>query len=610
MRLFQQLIQRIPLTTTILVMLVMLSGSLLLPQSPLRHGELIDADDYTHLLQAQQLLDGGGWYNTVIARMDPFRGTEVHYARIVDGTLAAFLWLADFALPRADAFLFVATVMPCLLLLLFGAGFLWAMRPLLPGEQASYAIFFLLCAEFLILQFQPGRVDHHAWQVALMVWILGAAFRFLHTPQKTYAFLLGGLAATSLAISVETLPWLLFILGMLGVVCALRDDGRQASQQFFLLCASMAAGATGYMLLLWPPDEFFTIRFTSFAFPQLCLTYMATLVAFGIAQAQTKTRRIAALIAYGTLAAIVYFIGAFPQWLGGPYGGENQAFKDLVLPNVSEASPLFLSGYHWAGVMAHIIIPLAGMMGVALQLRKKTHILPASLVGLLLIISFLAAGLFQTRIMIFCNVFGLMGVALLLANVPRRFLLPIVAALPLLAVIIPYSVRGDSFSGILTQFVLKKTAQPCDLRPVVAALNGNELSRAPLNIATSFDDATPLLLHTSHAIFAAPYDVSRGNRLIYRLFREQDETTIKQLMNANKIGAVLVCRALPEMYRVNPQLYGRPPRDAAELQQWLTQSGFAERLVFGNYPGWLTPVTLPPESNYRLYTVKQSLRVE
>jgi len=54
-------------------------------------------------------------------------------------------------------------------------------------------------------QFQPGRIDHHAPQIALLVFVIGASLAALDGSRARFAALAGALTALSLAISIENL---------------------------------------------------------------------------------------------------------------------------------------------------------------------------------------------------------------------------------------------------------------------------------------------------------------------------------------------------------------------------------------------------------------------
>ena len=161
-----------------------------------------DVDDALRLVQVRDLLAGQGWYDLHQYRLTPPEGTLMHWSRLVDLPLAAAIGLLSLVMPVGDAEFLAAVAVPLLLLLgtmLFVGDLVWHRLGRLPAVLTLLAF---VLVPVLPGQFQPMRIDHHAWQVLSVAAALWAIFR--KDPQRGGA--IAGLAmAAGLMISLETI---------------------------------------------------------------------------------------------------------------------------------------------------------------------------------------------------------------------------------------------------------------------------------------------------------------------------------------------------------------------------------------------------------------------
>ncbi|HEX7760276.1 MAG TPA: hypothetical protein VF459_12285, partial [Caulobacteraceae bacterium] len=126
-----------------------------------------DTDDAMRLVRVRELLAGAGWYDQWTDRLQPPHGLFMHWSRLLDGGLAAVIWLARLAVSPATAELAVRFIWP-LLWIGPAVGCALVMARRLGGGAAVFVCALLLIADMqLYSQFKPGRVDHHNVQIVM-----------------------------------------------------------------------------------------------------------------------------------------------------------------------------------------------------------------------------------------------------------------------------------------------------------------------------------------------------------------------------------------------------------------------------------------------------------
>ena len=166
---------------------------------------LAGTDDDTRILRVRALLDGAGWYDDRLTRIDPPEGAELHWSRLPDlpiaGTILALTpWIGEAAATRT-----AAIAVPMALGLGFLMALTWAIRPLVARQYAAAAAM----AGVTLVGFQsfwPGRVDHHGWMMIAFAITLGALLRTAaRTPGTRAAHTVAGAAmAVGLVATAET----------------------------------------------------------------------------------------------------------------------------------------------------------------------------------------------------------------------------------------------------------------------------------------------------------------------------------------------------------------------------------------------------------------------
>ena len=315
-----------------------------------------DPDSVMRLVEVRDLLGGQGWFDMVQHRMDPPQGTLMHWSRLVDAPLAAIILAGD-ALAGAGESI-ALTIWPLLMLLGYLAGCVHAATALGGRRAALPALLVAFGAYQPLLAFQPGVIDHHNVQQALLLLVVALALR-MDTGAR-FAAAAGAGCALMLAIGLETLPYVAVLTAVVAVRWALHPQAGRATAGF---AAAFALAAPALMLATGAP----ALRT---ACETLSWTYCAPALVGGLGLAALaasgacpggSTGRLAALACLA-LAAGAVFLAIAPECRFGPYGFLGDELNRVFLGQVAEAKPISAIFRHDpAEAMAAVLAPLVAV---------------------------------------------------------------------------------------------------------------------------------------------------------------------------------------------------------------------------------------------------------
>lgn len=182
-------------------------AALLLGRTLLQPDRLLlgDGDDAMRMVSALDLLHGQAWTDLMQHRDNTPHGTSMHWSHLIDAPLALIMALAQPFVGDAAPDV-AAMVWPVLLMLPLMFLTAAVIRRLVPQGETFTAIVLPVLTLAIVVEFLPGRPDHHNVQILLSLTTLLALL-------VGRATVLGGAAAgfaiaTSLAIGMETLLFL------------------------------------------------------------------------------------------------------------------------------------------------------------------------------------------------------------------------------------------------------------------------------------------------------------------------------------------------------------------------------------------------------------------
>lgn len=173
-------------------------------------------DDMLRLAQVRDLIAGHGWFDLSQHRIDGQGGDAArHWSRLVDIPLAASILILRPLLgqPLAETVTLVAVpllTLGCALLLI--GRIAWRM---FDEEVAGLACLVTALSVPVITQLRPMRIDHHGWQIVLVLLTVNC---LMARSQRLGGWCAGVAIAAGLSISIESLP----LAGVMVALIALR----------------------------------------------------------------------------------------------------------------------------------------------------------------------------------------------------------------------------------------------------------------------------------------------------------------------------------------------------------------------------------------------------
>jgi hypothetical protein len=557
-------------------------------------GEFFDSDDAMRAVQLRDLLAGQGWFDLTAHRVDPPAGLLMHWTRIVDVPLAALdlffrLFLAPEMAERATRLVFPFACLAALFALAARAARVLEGEPegsrskgramdrepsgSLYSAAAILAIGLVFLSAPSLGQFAPGRIDHHAPQIVLLMATLLFFARGLDpaTPRA----MLGAAAAMALsvAISLENLPF--FIAPLAAAASLLVVEGARARARvacfalglmiFFPACFVMVVAPSRYGVLAC--DAFSAVHLMAF------LIGAAGLGALAIAAPRLATLRGRALgVALIGAAALASVLLTAPACLGNPLGGLDPLLRALWLSHVTEAKPLAAFADDPATLAATALPVLLGLAAALCLAWRARGVARWRWAATSVAIAFgLAAALWQIRVFSSVTPLAMVALACAVAAATRplgyspllRSLAASVAALAVSPLGLALALQSD-----------RDEAPRASKRACLEAAAFSPLADlAPGRVVAPIDMGAHLLAFTPHSVFAAPYHRNnRGDRLAVDAFLAPPEEA-ERLLRAAGADLVLWCGG---------------GETAAALE---ARAGLAAALARGEAPSWLTEIS-------------------
>lgn len=548
-----------------------------------------DPDDALRLVQVRDFLAGQGWFDVSQHRINPPAGGPMHWSRLLDLPIAGFIALLRPALGNHGAEVVACAAMPLLTLGLLCGIMFSALRSLLGKARAIVAVV-LLCTSFSILvQATPLRIDHHAWQIAMAALMMAG---ILHRRPECGGMIAGAAMAMWLHISSEGLPY----AALAGAVLTLRYAVRPTEWPRLSRYAWTLALASAALLMLTKGVAGSLVSYCDALSPVYLLPIalvgpLLWLARWQIPQTTTLLRALPSALA--GLAAAALFLRSAGPCLAGPFATLDPLVYQFWYRGVLEGLPIWDQE---PVIRAIILLPaLVGIVGTALALRaaKEPRARLNWLSLLLLAAGGLAIAIMVMRAMAVAHLFALGGTAWLISTLYTRSrafpsMLARLACVALLCALSPAGLAALSSVALTpaapaTKGPLRKV--PCSTPEQLAAL-------ARLPRATFFapiDLGPDILAKTPHSVIGTGHhrNVPGMTKVIGAFLAPADAA--RTIVAGTGADYVLVCPRLDETDRY---IKARP-------------GGLMARLVSGQTPGWLEPVSAPGVVAMQLYRIKR-----
>ncbi len=542
--------------------------------------ELGDSDNFMRLAQVRDWLGGQSWWDVHQYRADPPAGVAMHWSRLADLPLAGTLLVAQLFAAPALAERIALCVQP-LLLLIVALALIARCAVALGGRAAAVAALLIAAVTpYMLVQFVPGRVDHHGLQIVLVLVIATALATGTRARNGAAAALA---AALSLNIGLETAP----LLGAAGAFVALRWVARGEAARAVTL--GFAAGVAALVPLVFA----LTVPRASWALVHgdaIAGGHVAAALAGGAGLAALalwspgRPWRAAGVAALAVAIALLVRLG-FPGLLTAPYAAVGPMLQRLWMDRINEMTSVVTD---WRASPARAIARMtllvpAALAGVVLAVRRTGEARDGAALLAVLAVTATALAAWQVRAIPLAtavvmpiagavigslwqryraggSVAPLLGGLLLLSTVPGAVLVALTAPAP------AAPAPGPPWIDCGTPTVLRTLArQPAGL------------------VAAPLDLGGPIIVLTHHNVVGTPIhrDV-HGNRLVYTALRA-NSADARAMLLADNVGYLAWC----------------PGSDAVILSND-APGGLLAALRRGRVPAWLTPIAAPGDA-LRLY---------
>jgi hypothetical protein len=549
-------------------------------------GAFADTDDAMRMVQVRDLMAGQGWFDMVAHRLNPPGGVLMHWSRVIDVPLVALIALFRLVANPEAAERLARLAFPLALQGGLYAGLAWCGGLLIGARGRIPAIVLGFLSGLMFGQFQPGRIDHHAPQIMLLVFVVGASLAALDRSRAHLASVAGLLTAVSVAISIENLPFFAILYGMIALAFVVYGDALRST--LLWLAVGLAPGLIAFFAGTVPPSRYFIGGCDAFSAAHMIggLAGAAAFVVLGLGLPGWRSlgARAIAVTAAGLIAMAALAL-TYPGCFGDPLAQVDPLVKDVWLSKVWEAMPLPKMVEIRPETLPVIVLPIVFGFVAALcaawreaGLQATRWVCLAGLIGVGLLTAFWQIRVFSSAAPLAAVAAAYAVLALtdrLVGPTGPRALTIAVLCLPFssmaYAIVVPSGkmATNDGSTACLT---------PQALAPLAALPPG--LVVAPI------DSGSHLLSETPHSVIAAPYHRnSVGNRRVIEILLASPDAA-EHSVRASGADYVMLC---PTMHAVEA-LKARAP------------DGLAAMLADGNHPAWLKPLPLG-DTPYRVFTL-------
>ncbi len=584
-----QACERRPIPPWLLIAVALLLGSILSfagAHKVWQDGTFFDSDDAMQLVQVRELLGGQNWFDMTIGRLDPPHGVFMHWSRTIDVPLALLIKGFGLLLPAQTAERLTRLVFPLVLQALLYGGIVRLARLLLGPQAVPAAIALVLLSGMQFGEFQPGRIDHTAPQIVLLVFMLASLVEAIDPAYARRAAVGGVLAALSLSISIENLPFIVAFAALFVALWIARGA---------LMKEALASFGIGLGAAL--PVAFVATIGRAHWFDMACDAYSAAYLIPGLAVAAamvvlaawrlpTKLTRLAAASLVGC-AVLAVAAAAKPVCFLDPYTGIDPLVRQIWLKNVEEAMPLsrFFRNEPAAAAIYFLPIALGFAASVAAVLREQG--LARSRWLLVAAIAALAVALscWMIRVIGFASPIALLGGAWFIVRFHDVLTRTRWRAIAMLAFVLVLPFSSIGWALVLTQD--PQAAARADRAACLASAAFAPLAKLPPGIVLApIDAGSHLLALTPHSVLAAPYHRdNHGNRAALDAFLSEPQAA-RRILRVNHVTYVMTCPGLNE----TAALAARAPH------------GLVAALVHGAIPDWLK--ALPRTGKYQVFVMQ------
>ncbi|NJR77739.1 AcrB/AcrD/AcrF family protein [Sphingomonas corticis] len=553
----------------------------------IQYFSLGDTDDNMRMMQVRAWLAGQGWFDLTNYRLNPPKGFDIHWSRLVDLPIAALVLIFR---PITGAFAaekLAAGIAPLLPMAIVLAALGATVRRLVAPLAWPLAIALFLATTVALGMFMPDRIDHHGWQLAMLALTVAG----LCDPRAARGGATVGIAtAVSLTIGLELLPYAAMAGGI--VALAWIADARERDRLAAYALALGGGTAAGFATFASYANRVPRCDALTPVWLSTVVLAAGLLLALALVSPRHAGVRLA-LAAVAGAAVGAFFVLAFPHCLGRPEQVSPELYESW-LKNVREAKPIYKHAFRVAAPI--VALPVIGLIGAMVATWRARG--GAALRGWAAVTLFAAFAalmlLWQARAGPAAQLLAVPGAAALAWAAVPWLLAPRWWPAKLLAAVALFTLVSGQFAGLAIGWFnvdptskymrrVNRSTGRCLTLPAMAPLN-----RLPRQTVFTFVDLGPRLITlTHHDAIAGPYHRNGDAILDVHHAFERSPAQARAIMKAHGATLLLVCPNMAE----STNYRARSP------------AGFYARLAKGETFDWLAPVPLKKGSPFRAFRI-------
>ncbi len=304
-----------------------------------------DFDGYWHLLRVENLYNSGNIYDTAMPRSNAPYGESSHWTRAFDLILYTGAYVGSFFVNFKVALLWWSIIVNPILHVLTFLAIFWGLRDLIGDTRASlFGIFFpfQLCLASI---FNIGVPDHHGSIMFIFSLFVAMAIKSILNGNLKIISICGIVGGMAIWFSVESIPVVLIVLSVFGLVWVL--EGKTYQSNNFLFSLLLLATTVLTMFIDTRSDELMKIEYDRrsivHVFLWLTTTAFWVMVAFVSKYTNVLEKKIGRIIAatIGASACLLLMHELFPLFFKNPLSEVDPAIILIYLNETTEFTGLF-----------------------------------------------------------------------------------------------------------------------------------------------------------------------------------------------------------------------------------------------------------------------------
>ncbi|KQT35417.1 hypothetical protein ASG29_03010 [Sphingomonas sp. Leaf412] len=547
-----------------------------------------DTDDNMRMMQVRGLLSGQGWFDLTNYRLNPPKGFDIHWSRLVDLPIAGLILIlrpiaGEFGAEKAAAG--IAPLLPMAIVLV---GLAATVRRLVAPLAWPLAIALFLATNVALGMFMPDRIDHHGWQLAMLALTVAG---LCDLNRARGGAIVGVATAVSLTIGLEMLPY----AAMAGAIIALAWVADAVERDRLAAYALTLGGGTAAGFAAFASNANRVMRCDALTPVWLSTVVLAgaLLLVLALVSPRKPWVRLALAVVAGAAVA-AFFAIAFPTCLGRPEQVSPELYNSW-LANVREAKPIYKHPFRTAFPI--VVLPAIGLIGAIVATWRARHAPQLRGWACVALFGAFAAAmlLWQARAGPAAQLLAIPGAAALAwaalpwLTAPRWWPAKLCAAVALFVIV------SGQFAGMAVRWFdvdppsnyvkrVNRSTGRCLTLPSMRPLDS-----LPRQTVFTFVDLGPRLITlTHHDAIAGPYHRNGDAILDVHHAFERGPADARAIMRRHGATLLLVCPNMAE----STNYRSRSPR------------GFYARLARGERFDWLVPVALPKGSPFRAFRIE------